>query len=187
MKARTFAVVVAGLLHATLAMASWPLGFFGIVEKVVFEPDQANARRVQVWGAFSYTQPDSALRSVDVTPRAERGYLYFTIPEAAGDAERRAVRREWADLNAVAGTREAVGFGAWKSAGGFTRSGGPNAEAITFNPKAVNGQPSKLRVRPAAEAPSDPAPYVTNVGVVRLAADGSHALIVRQLRDALRR
>jgi hypothetical protein len=42
-----------------------------------------------------------------------------------------------------------------------------------------------LRVRLSSEAPAAPAAYQTNAGIVRLAADGSHAAIVKQLKDAL--
>ena len=44
-----------------------------------------------------------------------------------------------------------------------------------------------LRVRPASEAPASPALYQTNTGIVKLSDTGSHAEIVRQLKDALKR
>jgi hypothetical protein len=44
-----------------------------------------------------------------------------------------------------------------------------------------------LRVRPESEAPATPAIYATNAGIVKLSAEGSHAAIVKQLRDGLKR
>jgi len=41
-------------------------------------------------------------------------------------------------------------------------------------------------VRPASEKPAAPAVYQINVGVVKLTEQGSHAAIVKQLKDALR-
>ena len=42
-------------------------------------------------------------------------------------------------------------------------------------------------MRPATEAPSNPATYQTETGVVKLNEAGSHAAVVKQLRDALKR
>jgi len=42
-------------------------------------------------------------------------------------------------------------------------------------------------VRPASEAAAGPAQYQTNAGIVKLAETGSHAAIVQQLKDALKR
>jgi hypothetical protein len=48
-------------------------------------------------------------------------------------------------------------------------------------------QQTDLRVRPASEAPGSPALYQTNAGIVKLREGGSHAEIVKQLQDALKR
>lgn len=184
MRARALIVALAVLSHTTFVLASWPLAFYGMIENVVFEPDEAGARRVQVWGAFTYTQPAETALNVAVSPRVERGYLYFALPDGASPGDVRLVRREWADLKAVAGRDQAVGFGAWDRAGTFNQS--RSAGDAVFVPKPVNGQPSSLRVRPATEIPSNPAPYQTNVGVVKLSASGNHASLVGQLRTALK-
>lgn len=191
-------VLLATSLVATLWVASpiravsGAIGFYGIVQRVVFEPAETNAERLQVWGAFAYVD---SLRptSLTVSP-AERGYLYFRvrsdIPGFTSDREIENNRREWADLKAVAGTGQAIGFGSWGYIGSFA----------VLNPKGVAGPPSylyerkpnggaraDLRVRPASEPPSGPATYQTETGIVKLSEQGSHAAIVRQLREALKR
>ena len=47
------------------------------------------------------------------------------------------------------------------------------------------GDSMDLRVRPAAEAPTSPAIYATNIGVVKLSATGSHTDVVAALKAAL--
>jgi len=68
---------------------------------VVFEPNEANPERIQVWGAFAiaegygYTYKD-----------AERGYLYYKL----NPDKPTACRNEWADLKSVSGTGQIVAF-----------------------------------------------------------------------------
>jgi len=172
--------VLAGVAHLT---ASGPLGVYGIVEKVVFEPGEAAAERIQVWGAFAYVEGGSA-QGLTVSP-AKRGYMYFRMDPAKADI----ITKEWADLKAVAGSGQAIGFGQWFYIGGFgalqpdTRSGMP-PYILEHNP---SNQPTDLRVRPGSEAPARPALYQTNAGIVKLSETGSHATIVQQLKDALKR
>ena len=95
--------------------ASGRIGFYGIVEKVVFEPNETAPERIQVWGAFMYV--DGGASKNIATSAAKRGYLYFKIqslhsgytPQAQVDLN----KKEWADLKAVAGTGQAVGFGSY--------------------------------------------------------------------------
>jgi hypothetical protein len=99
------------------------------------------------------------------------------------------VRTEWADLKAVAGTGQAVGFGSWGYIGQFaglqpSRRGETPPYILEFTPRG--GTVTDLRVRPAAERVAEPTNYATNTGVVKLSETGSHAAIVRQLRAALR-
>jgi len=47
-------VLVLGGISAV--SASGPIGVFGLIDKVVYEPAKANAERVQVWGAFAYVE-----------------------------------------------------------------------------------------------------------------------------------
>ena len=105
------AVIVAASAALFLSVpvsASGPLGVYGIIEKIVFEPDEARAERIQVWGAFAYV--DGGASSTLGVSKAERGYLYFRLPNPnpATTGLMDLVRREWADLKAVAGTGQAV-------------------------------------------------------------------------------
>lgn len=176
-------VFVVLLVGAIQLGASGPLGIYGIVEKVVFEPNDKTPERVQVWGAFAYVETSVVGQSLTVSA-AKRGYLYFRL----GGASDTVVRNEWADLKSVAGTGEAVGFGRWGYIGGF---GGLQPDVTSRKPPYIlersPGNPlTDLRVRPAAEPPAGPALYQTDSGVVKLSESGSHAAIVKQLKAALR-
>jgi hypothetical protein len=167
--------------------ASGPLGIYGIVEKVVFEPDEAHAERVQVWGAFAYVDGGAA-RSLSVS-KAEHGYLYFRMPSGLGPDQTTAIRREWTDLKSVAGTGQAVGFGSWVYTGAF---GALDPSKRSSNPPYIleaaprGGEQADLRVRPASEKPGAPASYQTDSGIVKISANGARATIVKELQDALK-
>ena len=189
MKASKTSLLIAVVLLGSIPVtASGPLGIYGIVEKVVFEPDEKAPERIQVWGAFAYVD-GGVDRALAVSP-PWRGYLYFTLPVIlpASPSQVETIRKEWADLRAVAGTGQAIGFGSWGYIGGF---GGLQEDANTTSPPYAleaaprGGARTDLRVRPASEAPAAPAGYQTNAGIVRLTGDGSHAAIVKQLRATL--
>ena len=110
---RPFGILL--VLSAVSLTASGPVGIYGIIDKVVFEPNEQNAERLQVWGAFAYVDgPGPEEAGMNVSP-AKRGYLYFKIrsahPGFTSEGQIKASRNEWADLKAVAGTGQAVGFG----------------------------------------------------------------------------
>jgi hypothetical protein len=159
------------------------------VEKVVFEPTERSPERIQVWGAFAYVD-GGANRGLAVSA-VKRGYLYFRLPPAsvANAREVDAVKKEWADLKAVAGTGQAIGFGSWGYIGGFdglqpqTRS---NMPPYILERAPGGGAQTDLRVRPESEAPKAPAAYQTEMGIVKLSDRGSHADIVKKLKDALK-
>jgi hypothetical protein len=178
-------LAIAVLLAPTLR-ASGPLGVYAIVEKVVFEPTEAGATRLQVWGAFALFEPTNG----SVT-RAARGYMYFSLPTQPNPGrsnELEMVRREWSDLKAVAGTGQAVGFGEWRYVGRFEALEPAERRAAGYVPEEnPSGHAGAFRVRPAAEAPDHPVPYRTNAGMVKLADNGSHADTVRALREALKK
>jgi hypothetical protein len=177
-------IVAAAVLAAMPLAASGPLGIYGIVERVVFEPDEAHAERVQLWGAFAYV--DGGTGTPLGTSKAERGYLYFTLPANAAESRATQIRREWADLKAVAGTGQAVGFGSWGYIGAF-RALDP-AKRSSSPPYILSERnQSDMRVRPAAEKPAGPAVYQTDSGVVKINASGDRAPIVKELQDALRK
>jgi hypothetical protein len=198
MKLVTAAIVIVVALVVTTIRpsASGPVGIYGIIERVVFEPSEQAPERVQLWGVFAYvnTAPEQAVRPGflrspvgGVTPPA-RGYLYFKVPDVAsgpfsqGDVDR--ARLEWRDLASVARTGQAVGFGRWGYIGNFAALR-PEARADTlpylYERAPQGGNFTDLRVRPASEAPASPATYQTNAGVVKLSAEGSHARIVEWL------
>jgi len=123
---------------------------------------------------------------------AKRGYLYFQLRStlvATSDSEVAMKKREWADLKAVAGTGQAVGFGDWGYIGSFgvLEPGGTAAPpSYLWERKPQGGERADLRVRPARETPANPATYQTETGVVKLNEAGSHANVVKQLREALK-
>ena len=169
-----------------LLVASGPIGVYGIVEKVVLEPSASAPERIQVWGAFAYA--DIAVGPAAFSA-AKRGYMYFRLPAGATPAAIETIKKEWTDLQSVAGTGQAIAFGKWGYIGGF---GGLQPDTRSTRPPYIlessPGNPqTDLRVRPASEAPAGPAQYQTNAGIVKLAETGSHAAIVQQLKDALKR
>ena len=184
MKAWRTTLALAGVLAAMAPLAaSGALGIYGIVERVVFEPSEAAPERIQVWGAFAYVDGAGA-QGLTVSP-AKRGYMYFRMDPSKADI----IKKEWADLKAVAGTGQAIGFGQWFYIGGFgalrpdTRSSQP-----PYVLEVAPGNPlTDLRARPASEAPANAALYQTNAGIVKLSETGGHAAIVAQLKDALKR
>jgi hypothetical protein len=180
MNPRILVAILVTVLSVVQVSASGPLGIYAIVEKVVFEPSEASPERIQVWGAFSYVEgpiPDAVI----VVSRAQRGYMYFRLPAApdgaSWESDAKTIRNEWRDLKAVAGTLQAVGFGRWP---GGARESPPG---VILGP-ALRGHEASFRVRAATEKPESPARYMTNVGVVKLPDHGSHAWVVKQLRDA---
>jgi len=170
--------------------ASGRIGFYGIVEKVVFEPNETAPERIQLWGAFAYVD-GGASQNIAVSS-AKRGYLYFRLLSNLVAAENNEVamkKKEWADLKAVAGTGQAVGFGSWGYIGSFEVLEPDRvaaAPSYLWERKPSGGERADLRVRPASETPANPATYQTETGVVKIADTGSHANVVRQLREALK-
>ena len=182
MKAWRTALAIVGILAATVHLtASGPLGIYAVVEKVVFEPSETAPERIQVWGAFAYV--DGADGQGLTVSRVKRGYMYFRMDPSRADA----IRKEWADLKAVAGTGQAVGFGQWFYFGRFT---GLQPDTVRTDGTQSNivdrTQQTDLRVRPASEAVASPVLYQTNAGIVKLSDTGGHAAIVKQLKDALK-
>jgi hypothetical protein len=98
--------VIVVLGFATELRASGPIGVHAIVEKVTVEENNAGTPRVQIAGIFSLAaKTDSGDRDYS---RPQRGYLYLEVGKK--DAQD-ICRKEWADLDKVAGTGQPVGFG----------------------------------------------------------------------------
>ena len=99
--AAVFAVAFcAGIVHA-----SGPIGVYALVDKVTFEPNAEKPERIRISGVFITAEatPDNST----VYSELQRGYLYLALPKRNEEL----ARREWADLTAVAGTGQVVGFG----------------------------------------------------------------------------
>ena len=188
MRLRTFLSLAAALvlIQGAFISASGPVGVYGIVEKVVVEPNDANPERVQVFGAFAFVDGAGA-GSLDTSPVA-RGYLYFQLPEAGSGVEGTIpnVRREWADLKTVAGTGQAIAFGKWGYIGWFGALEPSKSDNYILQRSARGNTSAGLRVRPASEKAASPTIYHTDSGIVKL-SESSHAAIIKQLRDALRK
>lgn len=116
------------------AFASDPIGVYALIDKVVLEPNGTSPQKIQVWGVFALAKGERG----DYYERAQRGYLYYTIDPTKEEVS----RREWADLKAVAGTGQAIGFGA------RTRPTG--------------------RIRKANEKPESPDTYPIGWGLVKV-------------------
>jgi hypothetical protein len=184
-KDRSFALLVlVGLFATTLNVrASGPVSMYAVLERVAFEPNEAAADRIQVWGAFAYVQ--GALRSPILTSSPERGSMYFRIPANAPETQKQAIRKEWSDLKAVAGTGQAIGFGNWFYIGDFSQAPS-NGRILAQNVDRSQGS-GEVRVRKDSEAKGDPTVYTTDSGLVKLPATGSHAAVVAQLKALLRK
>lgn len=199
---RVFILTLALFGLGTVASASGPVGVYGIIERVVLEPNDASPQRVQVWGVFAFVNGCAPSQAWETSAPVEcgvnarlgadaaggvssvrRGFLYFKVPDVTAGvftpADVDLVRREWRDLAAVAGTGQAVAFGRWGFVGNFTTL---NA----YERAALGGIPTDLRVRPGSEAPTSASTYQTNAGVVKINPQGSHARIVELLRSGLR-
>jgi len=68
--------------------ASGPIGIYGVVERVVFEPSEQSPQRVRVFGAFALV--DGGVNNPVGTSTPRRGFLYFSgrSKPAAGSPRR---------------------------------------------------------------------------------------------------
>ena len=184
-----FLVVVLLLVAVMNVRASGPVGIYGVIEKVVFEPSEQAPERLQVWGAFAYV--DGAAGGLTIS-EVQRGYLYFKVkdPNLRTISETPAATfAEWKDLKTVAGTGQAVAFGRWNYIGAFgalmpsVRSAQPPYILETV---PSGGGQTDMRVRPESEKPANPAAYQTNSGVVKLSDQGNFADVVKKLKSAMK-
>ena len=181
---RTLRAALIGTVLFLLAdnlVASGTVGIYALVDRVVIQPDSQAAVGIQVWGAFAFV--DGAVQSRGATP-AQRGYMYFAMP-ASTNEEKQAILKEWADLKAVAGTGQAVAFGDYHYLGAFGDAVRIVAAVPTSTPNLVNTV--EIRVHPESRSAADPVPYKTGAGIVKLSVAGSHAAVVQQLKDSLKR
>ena len=175
-------VLVAALaVAATVSASIRDVQVYGIVEKVEFEPNERAPQRIKISGVFTLLYTNQQPVSSAAGPYApHRGYLYFKLPSAKPAQE--AAKKEWADLKAVAGTGQAITFGSWTSAYlGTTRHSDRNGFVSASEDR------ESLLVNTKADGRVSPITYTMDSGIVKLGSTGSHALIVRQLEDALSR
>jgi hypothetical protein len=131
MRSRTIAalLVVAGAWAVAPVHldASDPIGLYAVIDKVVVEPAQGPAQRIQIWGAFAM----SDTRNQDDYAAPQKGYLYFSCPSAQQEST---CKNEWADLQAVAGKGVGVGFGGRHVANGRIRAANERPESPDVYP-----------------------------------------------------
>lgn len=176
------ALLVLTLFATILSVrASGPASTYAVLERVAFEPNEAAAERIQIWGAFAYVQ--GGIRSPLLTSAPERGSMYFRTPANASEGQKQAIRKEWADLKAVAGTGQAIAFGNWFYIGDFSQAPG-NGRILANNVDRSQGS-GDVRVRKDPEAKGEPTVYTTGSGLVKLPVTGSHAAVVAELKALL--
>jgi hypothetical protein len=149
---RTIAALIAFssiwmLTPKTDAYSDWT-GVYARIDKVVFEPNATAPERIQVWGAFALASKQDR----NSYEPAERGYLYLSLKPGKEDV----CRKEWADLKAVAGTDEIVGFG---------------------------GRPMPIRLRKSADKPADPDVYPVGSGITKMSNRNSDYGPIRDLKS----
>jgi hypothetical protein len=122
------------------------IGIYGIVNKVVLEPDENAPERIQIWGLFAVPVPISS--GLYRAPR--RGILYFSLPS---DKKKIAIK-EWAELKRLAGSGQILGF----------------AEYWVPNPNDPQGNPhTSLVVHVHEDVPlGSPDPYPLGIGVLKI-------------------
>lgn len=139
-------LVIVAVIAATVPLrASDPVGVYCLIDKIVLEPNTAPTA-IQIWGAFSFAQPIYAPTNPpgtfgnanvgDLYGPVQAGYLYYKC----SNGQESVCRKEWTDLQSVAGKHQIAGIGGRHSANG--------------------------RVRKADEKATLPDTYVLNVGVV---------------------
>lgn len=131
------------ILLGLTVLASDRTGCYALVDKVVLEPSEKNPERIQIWGTFALPQPND----VNLYQPPQQGYLYFALPRSGADL----TRKEWSDLNRIAGKRQVVGLG-----GRFSM---------------------KARVRPSSEKPASPDAYDVAAGIFQMRSDTDYTPI----------
>jgi hypothetical protein len=111
------AVAFAIALTVLPVRASDVVGIYGLIDKVVLEPNDTAPTAVQVWGVFSLA---NRVNNVAGYGAPEPGYLYYNCVKFQ-DAKCTA---EWRDLKAAAVKGEIVGFGSRYAPSGRVRKAG---------------------------------------------------------------
>jgi hypothetical protein len=155
MQQRTFVVATLVVCLPLLFLAfetqaySDRTGIYARVDKVVLEPNEIAPERIQIWGAFALAGKEDRSSYGSV----QRGYLYLSCKQGKEEI----CRKEWADLKAIAGTDQLVGFGARELA--------------------------RPRVRKAEDKIADPDEYPINFGLVKVSERRSDYAPIRELKS----
>ena len=148
-------------LGAGRALGSDPVGIYAIVDKAVFEPNETNPERIQIWGAFAIAEGYGYTYKT-----AERGYLYYKV----NPDKPTACRNEWTDMKSIAGTGQIIAFGSRYAEKGTLRKKEAKPEKPDVYPVAMGltkiknvkdyeplKQLAKLRDdKPHGKSPPDP-------------------------------
>lgn len=149
-------IVVAALMAAfalslftfTTRASDW-IGIYARIDKVVFEPNATTPERIQIWGAFALASKQDR----NSYEPAKRGYLYYSLKQGKEEV----CRKEWADLKAIAGTGQIIGFGGRDLPPG--------------------------RLRKADEEATDPDVYPVGFGLVKMSQRGGNYPPINELRS----
>ena len=130
------------------AVSDW-IGIYARIDKVVLEPGTGAPERIQIWGAFAL----ASKKDRNSYESAQRGYLYYSIKPGKEEV----CRTEWADLKAIAGTGQVIGFGGRDIPPG--------------------------RLRKPDDKVADPDVYPVGWGLTRMSQRGSEYGPIRELRS----
>jgi tRNA U38,U39,U40 pseudouridine synthase TruA len=145
MKSIAYALAVLALAATVKPVhASGPVAVYALIDKVTMEPNANNPERIRIYGVFSVAQGQASSYTAP-----SRGFLYFSLSHS----DPAQTKKEWADLQSVAGTRQVVGFGA----GWF---------------QIVHVYEVHIVEPPVAPSPDE---YALNAGVVKVNPDQAHA------------
>jgi len=176
----------------TLSGSVRQVQIYGIVERVLFEPNERMPERIKVWGSFALLyanqEPVVEFRGQGDSPYApHKGFLYFKLPPVApGDTKKsaqEAAKKEWADLKSVAGTGQAITFGSWTSTySGLVR--GSRSES-----GFVGGPPYEeaLHVYDEKDRSARAIAYTMDTGIAKIPSQGKWAVLITQLKSSLQR
>ena len=141
-------VALAMTLSPGIISASGPIGVYALVDKVVLEPSADRPERIRLWGVFLVGKEQG-----DKYSAPQRGYLYCSLPTQNTEL----VRREWADLKTIAGTRQVVGMGSsWMA---------------------------KVRVRKVEEEAASPDNFPLGNGLIKINSDQPRAKALLDYKD----
>ncbi len=150
MRRVSFLAAAALFLLAASARASDPVGIYAVIDKVVFEPNDASPERVQVWGTFALAKPPG-----DSYTEPAHGYLYFSLNKDKADV----TRKEWSDLKKMAGTGKCVAFASRYHDKGTVRKDSeqpksPDVYPVAFGVQKVDADnPQAQKLKEAARPP----------------------------------